>query len=60
MRKFWVVIFSLIIFSLTYNLSLAQNKKAPEWITSEWINGTGVTLGELNGQVVIIEFFQLW
>jgi hypothetical protein len=60
MRKFRVVILSLIIFFLTYNVSLAQNRKAPEWIISEWINGPGVTLGELKGQVVIVEFFQLW
>jgi hypothetical protein len=60
MRKFMVVILSLIIFFLTYNVSLAQNRKAPEWIISEWINGPGVTLGELKGQVVIVEFFQLW
>lgn len=60
MRKFRVVILCLIIFFLTYNVSLAQNRKAPEWIISEWINGPGVTLGELKGHVVIVEFFQLW
>jgi hypothetical protein len=51
MRKFKVVILCLIIFFLTYNVSLAQNRKAPEWIISEWINGPGVTLGELKGRV---------
>jgi hypothetical protein len=60
MRKFMVVMLSLTIFFLTYNVSLAQNRKAPEWIISEWINGPGVTLGELKGRVVIVEFFQLW
>jgi hypothetical protein len=50
MRKFMVVMLSLTIFFLTYNVSLAQNRKAPEWIISEWINGPGVTLGELKGR----------
>ncbi len=35
-------------------------RPAPEWIISEWINGPAVTLHELRGKVVILEFFQLW
>ena len=60
LRILRLVILSIIIFILTSNVSLAQNRKAPEWIISEWINGPGVTLGELKGRVVIVEFFQLW
>lgn len=37
-----------------------QGQKAPEWDISEWINGKGVTLSELKGKVVVMEFFQLW
>ncbi len=60
MRKLKVFMFSLIIFSLACNVALAQNRNAPEWVVSEWINGPGVTLDELKGRVVIVEFFQLW
>lgn len=35
-------------------------RPAPEWIISEWINGPGTTLQALRGQVVVIDFFQLW
>ena len=47
----------LILFAAS---ALASPKKAPEWVISEWINGPGVTLDELRGKVVVIEFFQLW
>jgi thiol-disulfide isomerase/thioredoxin len=35
-------------------------RPAPEWIISEWINGSGKTLDDLKGKVVIVDFFQLW
>ena len=60
MRIFRVFISGLIIFFLSLNVSMAQSRKAPEWIISEWLNGPGVTLSDLKGQVVIVEFFQLW
>ncbi len=60
MKKLRLLTLSLVIFIITCNVSLAQNKKAPEWIISEWINGPGVALSELKGKVVIVEFFQLW
>lgn len=43
-----------------HNPSGAGLKKAQEWLISEWINGTGTTLSELKGKVVVVEFFQLW
>jgi len=33
---------------------------APEWVISEWINSEGLTLSDMRGKVVIIDFFQLW
>jgi len=33
---------------------------APELEISEWINGEGVTLKDLRGKVVVLEFFQMW
>ncbi len=60
MRKLKLLVLSFILFLLASNVSLAQNIKAPDWIISEWINGPGVTLDELKGKVVIVEFFQLW
>ena len=38
----------------------AEQKIAPEWDVSEWINGNGTTLADLKGSVVVVEFFQLW
>ena len=33
---------------------------APQWDVSEWINSDGLKLADLKGQVVIIDFFQMW
>lgn len=42
----------------------AENPKdypaAPEWQISEWINSDPISLTDLKGKVVIVEFFQLW
>ena len=38
----------------------ASGTPAPEWDVSEWINGQGVSVAELQGKVVVVEFFQLW
>ena len=50
---------ALLLF-LTISATQAQDRKAPELDIAEWINGEGITLEELKGKVVIIEFFQLW
>ena len=33
---------------------------APSWDISEWINSPGLELKHIRGQVVIVDFFQLW
>ena len=52
-----VALIGLSTFSSTF---AAQSLNAPEWVVSEWINGSGTSLQDLRGQVVIVEFFQLW
>ncbi len=56
--KVIILLFSLILFS--FSIVSAGSRKAPEWLVSEWLNVPGVTLSELKGKVVIVEFFQLW
>ncbi|MBF0588565.1 MAG: TlpA family protein disulfide reductase [Magnetococcales bacterium] len=45
---------------LPHTAQAIEGQTAPEWQISEWLNGPGIELGQLKGQVVIIEFFQLW
>ena len=33
---------------------------APQWQVSGWINTEPITLEQLRGKVVVVEFFQLW
>ena len=40
--------------------SAEEAKPAPEWVVSEWIRGPETSLADLKGQVVVIDFFQLW
>ena len=40
--------------------SAAEATPAPEWQVSEWIQGPESSLAALKGQVVVIDFFQLW
>jgi len=60
MRLFRVFIFAFCVALLSWNSADAGVRKAPDWLVSEWINSPGVTLSELKGKVVIVEFFQLW
>ena len=60
MRLFRVFILAFCVLLLSYAPANAGARKAPDWLISEWINSSGVTLSELKGKVVIIEFFQLW
>jgi thiol-disulfide isomerase/thioredoxin len=56
-KKTVILTLLLICFS---TLLQANGRKAQEWDIAEWINGPGVTLSELAGKVVVVEFFQLW
>ncbi len=60
-----------ILFGLSFLIFFAPSKvlsterlkvgePAPEWVISEWINSNPLTLRELRGKVVVIDFFQLW
>ena len=60
MRLFRVFIFAFCVALLSYDSADAGVRKAPDWLISQWINSPGVTLSELKGKVVIVEFFQLW
>ncbi len=53
---------ALFALSLAVSLTSAQAtpRKAPAWDIAEWINGPGPNLDELRGQVVVIDFFQMW
>lgn len=41
-------------------LALPKGFQAPEWDIAEWINAEPFTLHSKLGQVVVIDFFQLW
>ena len=60
MTKHRLILLSSIVILMLYTPIAGASSKAPEWSVSEWINGGGVTLDELKGKVVIVEFFQLW
>ncbi len=65
------ILSALVIFLISLNVSAqTQYQKgpftpenapiAPEWKIAKWIKGEGSSLADLKGQVVIIDFFQLW
>lgn len=60
MRILVTALLGLSILLFWANPLSAEGVKAPEWEVSEWINGPGVSLADLKGKVVIVEFFQLW
>jgi len=58
------IAFIFLIFAIALGMSsstfASKLIKAPEWMISEWINGSGTSLHDLRGKVVVVEFFQLW
>ncbi|MGI9382422.1 MAG: TlpA family protein disulfide reductase [Methyloligellaceae bacterium] len=50
----------LIVAIGTPGQTATEHRKAPDWAISEWINSPGLTLADLKGKVVVIDFFQLW
>ena len=50
----------LISFCISSSTFATKSIIAPEWVISEWINGSGTSLHDLRGKVVVVEFFQLW
>lgn len=55
-----IIFFSLLPLSQPVAVDTEEHPLAPPLDVSEWINGDGVTLDELRGKVVIIDFFQMW
>ena len=64
MKKFFSIIALLAVMAATSadarNSRLPVPRPAPAWDVVEWINSDGMALSDLKGQVVIVEFFQLW
>ncbi len=49
-----------ILLSISLNAGATVGQKAPDFDVAQWINGDAVSINELKGKVVIIDFFQLW
>ena len=41
-------------------MAAPAGKRAPEWDISEWINSEPLSVAQLRGKVIVVEFFQLW
>jgi thiol-disulfide isomerase/thioredoxin len=54
MKKF------IVILLLSLQSLAVVNTKAPEIQASDWINSDPISITDLKGKVVIIDFFQLW
>ena len=50
----------MLLLSASLNTLAAVGQKAPDFDVAEWINGDAVSINDLRGKVVIIDFFQLW
>lgn len=60
-RSLVAALSALMLIAVSGPLSAqSEGKKAPEWVISEWINSSGLSLKDLQGKVVVIDFFQLW
>ena len=60
-----IVILSLFAFvissaAIARPSQLPVPRVAPEWKVSEWFNSPALSLADLKGKVVVIDFFQLW
>ena len=60
MKKLSILVMITALIAIVAMDAAAEPQKAPQWDVSEWINGDAVALADLKGQVVIVEFFQLW
>lgn len=62
----WVLTMPTFGFSAAPNLNpfglqdSLIGQMAPELEVTDWLNGEGVSLKDLRGKVVVLEFFQLW
>jgi thiol-disulfide isomerase/thioredoxin len=58
MKKITILLVTLLSISLNSFAILGQ--KAPEIQASTWINSDKISINDLKGKVVVIDFFQLW
>ncbi|WXU00347.1 MAG: Thiol-disulfide oxidoreductase ResA [Catillopecten margaritatus gill symbiont] len=49
-----------LLLSISLNAFATVGQKAPDFDVATWINGDGVSIEDLRGKVVIVDFFQLW
>ena len=54
-----IILYGIVLLTEKTEVGASENQ-APEWVISEWINSNGLTLADLRGKVVVIDFFQLW
>lgn len=50
----------ILLTAISVEAAPVAAKKAPSWDIETWFNGSAVTLEELKGKVIVVEFFQLW
>ncbi len=64
MRKFLIVFvlasFVASVSAMARPSQLPVPRIAPEWKVSEWINSPALSVADLKGKVVVVDFFQLW
>lgn len=49
-----------ILLSINLNAFATVGQEAPDFDVAQWINGDEISIKDLRGKVVIIDFFQLW
>lgn len=54
-----LVVFLVLIAALPVRADIPA-RPAPAWEISEWLNSKPLNVTDLRGQVVVIDFFQLW
>ncbi len=54
-----IILYGAVLLSVKAEAA-SPEKQAPEWVISGWINSAGLTLEDLQGKVIVIDFFQLW
>ncbi|MCH7504742.1 TlpA family protein disulfide reductase [PVC group bacterium] len=62
-RKLTIVLtflFGLSLNGMNSPQAAQVGQQASQWVVSEWVNSEPISLDQLKGKVVVIDFFQLW